>query len=69
MGGKAALYFPPGDHAILAAQLGRLLSDEAFRRDRSEQGLAQAARFTWRRTAEATADAYRVAGGTAPGGA
>ena len=67
VGGDAALYFPPGDHGILATQLGRLLSDEAYRDDRSEHGLAQAGRFTWRRTAEVTADAYRVAAGTAPG--
>lgn len=61
VGGDAALYFPPGDSSALAAQLGRLLSDDAFRRDLSKKGLAQAGRFTWRRTAVATADAYRMA--------
>ena len=60
VGGSAALYFPPGDPAALAMQLGRLLADEAFRAERSALGLAQAGRFTWRRTAEATADAYRL---------
>ena len=64
VGGEAALYFPPGDSSALAAQLGRLLSDDAFRHDLSAKGLAQAARFTWRRTAQATADAYRIAAGT-----
>src|SRR3954451_24391789 len=60
VGGTAALYFPPGDHAALATQLGRLLADEAFRAERSAEGLAQAGRFSWRRTAEATAEAYRL---------
>ncbi len=61
VGGDAALYFPPGDSSTLAAQLRRLLSDDALRRDLSEKGLAQAGRFTWQRTAVATADAYRIA--------
>jgi glycosyltransferase involved in cell wall biosynthesis len=61
VGGDAALYFPPGDCSALAAQLSRLLSDDAFRRDLSEKGIARASRFTWRRTAEVTADAYRMA--------
>ena len=66
VGGDAALYFPPGDTSVLTAQLSRLLSDDAFRRDLSEKGLAQAGRFSWRRTAVATADAYRKAAGTGP---
>lgn len=65
VGGDAALYFPPGDIGALAAHLSRLLSDDAFRRDLSERGITHAGRFTWRRTATATADAYRVAAGTA----
>lgn len=60
VGGDAALYFPPGDSSSLATQLSRLLSDDAFRQDLSEKGIAQARRFTWRRTAEVTADAYRT---------
>jgi glycosyltransferase involved in cell wall biosynthesis len=61
VGGDAALYFPPGDSGGLAAQLSRLLSDDALRRDLCEKGIARAGRFTWQRTAEATADAYRMA--------
>lgn len=61
VGGDAALYFPPGDTSALAAELGRLLSDDALRRDLSEKGIVRARRFTWRRTAEVTADAYRTA--------
>ena len=68
VGGAAALFFPPGDSSALAAQLGRVLADDALRRDLSERGLVQAGRFTWRRTAVATADAYRLAVGTAPAG-
>jgi hypothetical protein len=52
-------------------QLARLLADEAYRAERSAEGLAQAGRFTWRRTAAATAEAYRlVAAGrkNVPGG-
>jgi len=66
VGGNAALYFPPGDDSHLAAQLSRLLSDDAFRCDLSEKGIAHAGRFTWRRTASATVDAYRIVAGTAP---
>jgi glycosyltransferase involved in cell wall biosynthesis len=62
VGGTAALYFPPGDQAALAVQLERLLTDAAFAAERSAAGLAQAGRFSWRRTAEATADAYRLVG-------
>lgn len=65
VGGDAALYFPPGDTSTLALQLGRLLSDDILRGDVSAMGLAQADRFTWRRTAAVTAGAYRVAAGTA----
>ena len=61
VGGDAALYFPPGDCSALAARLSLLLSDDACRRDLSEKGIARARRFTWRRTAEVTVDAYRMA--------
>ena len=60
VGGDAALYFPPGDHSALAAQIGRVLSDDALGRDLSEKGIARASLFTWRRTAVATANAYRA---------
>ena len=63
VGGDAALYFPPGDTSALAAQLNRLLSDDSLGLDLSEKGLSRAAQFTWRRTAVATSDAYRLAAG------
>jgi glycosyltransferase involved in cell wall biosynthesis len=67
VGGDAALYFPPGNSSILAAQLDRLLSDDGLRRDLSEKGLVRVTQFTWRHTSEATADAYRIAAATASG--
>lgn len=66
VGGEVALYFPPGDSGALSTQLMRLLSDEAFRRDLSRKGITHAGRFTWRRTAAATRDAYRIAAGAQP---
>lgn len=61
IGGSAALYFPPGDSEALARQLEQLVEDDAARQLASESVLAQASRFTWRRTAIATATAYREA--------
>jgi len=66
VGGNVALYFPPGDSSALSAQLVRLLSDDALHRDLSRKGIAHAGRFTWRRTAAATRDAYRIAAGKWP---
>jgi len=43
----------------LAAALGRLLTDAGLRRAKVEEGRAWARRFTWARTAEATAAALR----------
>lgn len=59
VGGDAALYFPPGDSSALAHQISRLLGDGELHQRLSERGLARASRFTWRRTAAATAEAYR----------
>jgi glycosyltransferase involved in cell wall biosynthesis len=63
VGGDAALYFPPGDSNALADTLLRLLSDVELSRELSRKGLAQSGRFTWRRTAVDTADAYRIVRG------
>lgn len=59
VGGDAARYFPPGDAGRLAEALAELLDDPAARARAVERGLARAAGFTWRRTAELTAAAYR----------
>jgi glycosyltransferase involved in cell wall biosynthesis len=54
----AALWIEPGDDAHLASAIGRVLSDEPLRISMRDAGLAQAARFTWDKTARATLDAF-----------
>jgi glycosyltransferase involved in cell wall biosynthesis len=60
VGGQACEYIPPGDPSALAEVLRRLWDDAQLRATRRADGLVQAASFTWRRTAEATARAYRL---------
>lgn len=63
--GEAGLTFDPTQpHAIAAACL-RILSDDALRARLRRAGLARAAQFSWRRTAQATLEVYRSA--CAPG--
>ncbi len=57
--GEAALLVEPDDLAGLAEAIGRVLTDPERRADLRARGLRRAARFTWRRTAEATLAAYR----------
>ena len=59
--GDAALLFPPGDVATLAAALSRVLDDPGLRERLSQAGRERAAQFTWQRTAAATVAAYREA--------
>ena len=61
IGGDAALYFPPGDVAVLTEQIAGLLSNATERRDRGAMGIQQAGHFTWSRYAQATAEAYQQA--------
>jgi glycosyltransferase involved in cell wall biosynthesis len=56
--GEAALLFDPGDEAAIAQALERLLGDEALRERLRARGVAQAQRFTWERTAQATLESY-----------
>jgi glycosyltransferase involved in cell wall biosynthesis len=49
--GDAALRFAPGDASALAAELDRLLGDDALRRSLSERGRRRVAPLTWDRTA------------------
>ena len=57
--GDAALLFDPHDPSAMADAIARLLNDEALRADLVARGRERIERFTWRRTAELTLDAYR----------
>jgi glycosyltransferase involved in cell wall biosynthesis len=59
--GDAALLADPHDVDELAARLDRLLKDESLRSELQERGLGHAHQFTWMRTAQETARAYRRA--------
>ena len=56
--GPGALVVPPGDGAELMRAAGGVCDDAALRERLSAEGRAHAARFSWRRTAELTWDAY-----------
>jgi glycosyltransferase involved in cell wall biosynthesis len=56
--GDAALYFDPQDRDAITAAIERLLADEPLRERLREAGLRQAAKFSWRTTAESTLASY-----------
>jgi alpha-1,3-rhamnosyl/mannosyltransferase len=62
--GDAGLLVEPTEEGI-AEGLRRMLTDEALRADFRRRGLARAAQFTWRRTAEETLAVYERAAGRA----
>jgi glycosyltransferase involved in cell wall biosynthesis len=57
--GEAALLVEPTDVAALAQAMARVLSDEPLRATLRARGLAQAAKFSWERTARETLAVYR----------
>jgi len=57
--GAAALLVDPLDVDALAAAIGRVLSDEGLTAQMHARGPAQAARFSWTRTAQETLAVYR----------
>jgi glycosyltransferase involved in cell wall biosynthesis len=59
VGADAAQYFGADDEQGLATILERLAADRAEREKWIALGRARAAEFTWRRTAEITAEVYR----------
>ena len=61
IGGEAALYVDPNDPARLAETICLLLEDMALWQRLQRSGLERAKRFSWARTAELTAAAYRAA--------
>jgi glycosyltransferase involved in cell wall biosynthesis len=56
--GDAALLVDPDDETQLVEVMRQALRDEALRQEMRAKGLAQAAGFTWARTARQTADTY-----------
>jgi glycosyltransferase involved in cell wall biosynthesis len=56
--GDGGILYDPDDAAGMASALVRLSTDSAFRTEMTDRALAQAARFSWARTAEQTRAAY-----------
>ncbi|MDP2935054.1 MAG: glycosyltransferase, partial [Dehalococcoidia bacterium] len=64
--GEAAVLFDPTDVEEMARALTKTLTDRSLRERMRQAGLEQAGKFSWRRTAEETLEAYRqVTGGVA----
>ena len=61
LAGAAAFQIDPDDSRQLSAALISLCVQEDLRREMRQKGLAQAARFTWEKTAQETLAAYRRA--------
>jgi alpha-1,3-rhamnosyl/mannosyltransferase len=57
--GDAALLVDPGSRESIARAIQSILDEPALRERLKEAGLRRAGSFSWRRTAEATLDAYR----------
>jgi alpha-1,3-rhamnosyl/mannosyltransferase len=57
--GEAALLTDPSKASSIAEAMGRALGDPGLRQEMREKGLAQAARFSWERTAQETLAVYR----------
>jgi glycosyltransferase involved in cell wall biosynthesis len=56
--GEAGLLVDPEEPDSIAQALTRVLTEETLRGRMQEQGLAQAARFTWEKAARETLDVY-----------
>ena len=59
--GEAAQYFEAASPDSLVEALRRVLGNVAWRETLTNRGRDRAATFSWKRCAEATAEAYRVA--------
>jgi glycosyltransferase involved in cell wall biosynthesis len=58
--GNAGVLLPPDDAEGMAGALIQLAIDDDFRAEMSRRALAQAARFSWERTAQETLAAYQA---------
>jgi glycosyltransferase involved in cell wall biosynthesis len=59
--GDAALLFDPEDPGAIAAAIQRVLNEPSLAGQLRRAGLAQAARFSWERTAQGTLESYERA--------
>lgn len=61
VGSDAVVYFEPGNVRELAGVMSDVLQSNQVRNELSEKGKQRAQQFTWKRTAQKTADVYRTA--------
>jgi glycosyltransferase involved in cell wall biosynthesis len=64
VGEAGILLDPPWTPKALAAQIRRLLEDEALRLELQQKGFEQAKRFDWAETARRTVQLYEAVGGS-----
>lgn len=64
VGGDAVLVFDSGDRDALVGHLEQILTDPTEAQRLREAGLSRARQFTWRRTAELTAEIYKKIAGS-----
>lgn len=62
MAGEAAIYFDPYSVDDMARAMERLVWDEALRGELREKAIAQAAKFTWEKTARQTLQVFEAVG-------
>ena len=58
--GEAGLLVDPDDPATIAEAMNRVLTDSALRRRMADAGVARAARYTWKASAERLFATYRA---------
>jgi glycosyltransferase involved in cell wall biosynthesis len=59
--GDAGILLPPGNPAVWAEAIARLMESTALRMDLRERGFRQASRFRWKETARRTWEVYSAA--------
>ncbi len=62
VGGDAVLYCPPNDIEQYAENIVNVLNNKELAKELSEKGIKQAAKFSWRKTAQDTLDVYEKVG-------
>lgn len=58
--GDGGILLPPGDPAVWAEAIARLMGSTVLRRELREKGFRQASRFRWEETARRTWEVYRA---------